>query len=85
MEKKLIEFIENYGGVAPLVLTTDFAEKPSNDGHKWVRSMDDVSRVDDLMYWCAWCGVHRVEVSDWMGNPECPAVAAAKELRSLIR
>jgi len=78
--KKLIEFVRLYGGVAPLVLTTNF----NDDGHCWVRGMGDERRTDGLMYWCAWCGVHRVEMSNWAENPPCPAVGAAKELKSVV-
>ena len=82
MEEKLWKFIENYGGVAVLILGTTF----DDDGHKWVKCMGDI--VDptldkELFYWCAWCGVHRVEVSDWADNPQCQAVVAAKELQKL--
>ena len=81
MEKKLVEFVRLYGGVAPLILTTDF----NNDGHHWVRGIEDTTRTDGLMYWwCAWCGVHRVEMANWAENPPCPAVGAAKELKTLI-
>lgn len=74
--KPMEDFILNYG-VSHMILNTTF----DDPGHRWVRSMDDVSEPDpDILYWCAWCGVHRVEVENWKEKPECPAVADAKKL-----
>ncbi len=69
-------FLLNYGGVATLILNTTF----DADGHKWVRSIEDMDEPMDILWWCAWCGTHRSEVDNWKDNPACPAVAAAKAL-----
>jgi hypothetical protein len=54
-------------GVASVV-TTDMI-----DGHDWV-----CSPLDTSILWCQWCGRHRVEVSDWIDHPQCPAFAKVR-------
>ena len=39
------------------------------DGHSWV------AKVDGSSAWCQWCGVHQLEIPDWMDNPQCHAFA----------
>lgn len=42
------------------------------DGHDWVRG------DDPDIWWCQWCGVHRIEVADWIDNPQCSTFAAVR-------
>jgi hypothetical protein len=78
--RSMEDFLHNYS-ITHMLLNTTF----DDDGHKWVRSIDDVPEPDPrILYWCAWCGVHRVEVDDWEKDPPCPAVAAAKKLVPIL-
>jgi len=78
MNEELLAFVNNYG-ISHLILNTTF----DDDGHRWVASVDHIDE-NPRIYWCAWCGVHRVEVDDWKDNPPCPAVLDAKKLRGLL-
>lgn len=53
-------------GIGALVQTT------MRDGHDWVRG------IDSSIWWCQWCGKHRLEVADWTGNPQCPATVLVR-------
>ena len=44
-----------------------------SDGHDWVDHDDEHG-----IAWCQWCGVHRVEVPDWLEHPPCPAMVAVR-------
>lgn len=44
------------------------------DGHRWVRDAHDETLT--FIHFCQWCGVHKVEVPDWLDNPQCPTMAA---------
>lgn len=80
LNDSLKNFIEDYGGCAHLILTTTF----DDDAHKWVKTLEDIvdKSIDpELLYWCAWCGVHRVEVENWADMPQCPAIVAARKLK----
>lgn len=58
-------------GVA-LLVDTD-----ADTGHSWVVAVGQTASHDDVV-WCQWCGRHRVEVADWIENPECSAFVAIR-------
>jgi hypothetical protein len=48
-----------------------------DDGHDWVTHADNPS-LDPVIAWCQWCGVHRVEIAEWVNDPPCPAFVAIR-------
>lgn len=49
------------------------------DGHSWVRHPAGDKELESIE-WCQHCGTHKVEVTNWMENPQCPAIAAIRSL-----
>lgn len=57
-----------------LKLQWPFVSSPVDDSHYWV--VADLSAP--LVWFCRWCGRHKIEVKDWDEAPQCDALVKAR-------